>query len=129
MFCTIFADMSSPLIFNLLNEGGAFFMYSLLLMLLISLGILGYSFAKGDHDGKLLELLKSISLFALVFGFLGHMIGLISALDTIESMDGGIYTPMLAAGLKVGLLSPLFGTVIFLIVRLGIIFLIWKQKE
>lgn len=104
-------------------------MYSLLLMLLISLGILGYSFAKGDHDGKLLELLKSISLFALVFGFLGHMIGLISALDTIESMDGGIYTPMLAAGLKVGLLSPLFGTVIFLIVRLGILFLIWKQKE
>lgn len=110
-----------------LNEGGPFFMYPLVLMLLICIGLVVYAFIKGDETNKLQKLLSAISLFALVWGFLGNMIGLITAFDAISISDG-ISHQVLAGGLKVGLLSPVFGMVTFLIARLGIIALILKKK-
>lgn len=110
-----------------LNEGGPFFMYPMLLMLLACLGLIVYAFLKGDETDKLQKLVSSISLFALVWGFLGNLIGLISAFDAI-SISGGVSYEVLASGLKVGLLSPVFGMVVFLIARIGIIALILKKK-
>ncbi|TYQ00451.1 hypothetical protein C7447_1011067 [Tenacibaculum adriaticum] len=60
-------------------------------------------------------------------GFLGHMIGMITALDTL-SVNSDIAYDVLAGGIKVGLLSPVFGMIVFLIARLGIIGLILKKK-
>lgn len=110
-----------------LEEGGVFFMYPLLLMLLICVALVVYALIKGDENSKLEKLVSSISLFALVWGFLGNLIGLISAFDAI-SIAKGISYQVLAGGLKVGLLSPVFGMVVFLIARLGIIALIFKRK-
>lgn len=114
--------------FDRLEEGGAFFMYPIFLMLLCCIGLSIYAFVKGDPIDKWRKLLSSVSLFALVWGFLGHIIGLITALDAISSFNGDIATPVLAGGLKVSLLSPLFGMVVFLIARLGIIALVLKKK-
>lgn len=114
--------------FDRLNEGGPFFMYPNFLILLFCIGLIIYAFVKGDPTDKWRKLLSSVSLFALVWGFLGQMIGLITAFDVISSLEGGISPNILAGGLKVALLSPVFGMFIFLIARIGIIALILKKK-
>ena len=111
-----------PLIINLLNDGGPNFTYPTLLMLIICIVLIVKAFMKGDADGKTKKLIGHISLFALVWGFLGQLIGLIGAFDAIEAA-GDISPSILAAGLKIALLSPTFGMVVFLAGRLGIILL------
>lgn len=69
---------------NLLNDGGPLFMYTILAVLIICVALIIKEFLKPDEKGKILELLKSLSLFALIFGFLGQMIGLIGAFDAIS---------------------------------------------
>lgn len=111
-----------------LNQGGPVFTYPLVLMLFICIGLVAYAFLKGDETNKFQNLVSSISLFALVWGFLGNLIGLITAFDHISG-NGAVSFEILAGGLKVGLLSPVFGMVVFLIARLGIIALIFKKNN
>ena len=58
----------------------------------------------------------------MVWGFLGQMLGFISAFDAVQAA-GDVSPSMLAGGLKVAILSPLFGMIVFLIARIGIIIL------
>lgn len=116
-----------PLFANFLSEGGPLFMYTLLATLIICIVLIVQAFLKGDENGKLQKLIASISLFALVWGFLGQIIGLITAFDVIESF--GIIKPeIIAGGIKVASLAPAFGMVVFLVARLGIIALTLKKK-
>jgi len=112
---------------NLLNEGGAMFMYPILLILIICVVLIVKMLLKKDTDNKMVNLLKHISLFALVYGFLGLFVGLIGAFDNISSMQGNIATPVLAAGLKIGLLSPSFGMLVFLMAKLGLLAVALKK--
>ena len=84
------------------------------------------TFIKGDENGKLTKLIGHIGLFALVWGFLGQMIGLVTAFDSIGAF-GDMSPAILAAGIKVALLNPIFGMVVFLIARLGIIIFAFKK--
>lgn len=113
---------------NLLNEGGPLFMYTTLIALILCIILILLIFVKGDDNQKKTDLVKHISLFALVWGCLGLFIGLIGAFDSISSLNGDISTPMLAGGLKVALLSPSFGFVAFLIARIGIIAITATKK-
>jgi hypothetical protein len=108
--------------FTRLNEGGPLFMYTTLFILILILALLIRGFLKPSSRDKTITLVSSISLFVLVWGFLGQMIGLISAFDAIEAA-GDISPSMLAGGLKIAILSPLFGMFVFLIARVGIIIL------
>lgn len=112
--------------FDRLNEGGPVFMYPLFIMMLVCIGLIIFSFVKGDLSGKLQKIVHHVGLFALVWGFLGQMIGLIGAFDSISSV-GSVSPGILAGGLKVALLCPTFGMFIFLIARLGIIGLTLKK--
>ena len=115
------------LFFNLLNDGGPTFMYPTLLMLIICIVLLIKAFLKGSENEKLISLVKHISLFALVWGFLGQMVGIISAFDSVESL-GNVSPSVLAGGIKIALLNPVFGMFVFLIARLGLIGLTLKKK-
>ncbi len=114
--------------FRLLNEGGPFFMYPLLVILVIVLILIAKGFLNKGSINKTISLISSFTLFALVWGFLGHIIGMIGAFDAIEA-SGGVTQPIFAAGIKISLLTATFGSVIFLIGRLGIIALTWMKKE
>ena len=115
------------LIVNLLNEGGPTFMYPLLFMLIICVLLIIKAFVSNSKTEKTKKLVSHISLFALVWGFLGQMIGLIGAFDAIESLSN-ISPQLLAGGLKVALLSTSFGMVVFLVGRLGLIALNIAKK-
>lgn len=116
------------LITNLLNEGGPLFMYTTLLILIAIIALLVKAFLKPKNNEKTVVLIKHLSLFVLVWGFTGQMIGLIGAFDAIQ-MQGNVAPAVLAAGIKVAILSPLFGMIVFLVARLGIIGLTFLKKQ
>lgn len=111
------------------NEGGPFFMYAILVLLIIILAI----FIKGLLDrkdlSKTISLIKSLSWFTVAWGFFGRTIGLIVAFDNMLSAHEELTIHHLAEGLKMALLNPLFAIMVFLIARAGIITLILIQKE
>jgi len=114
--------------FRLLNEGGPAFMYPLLIILILVLILIVKGFLKKENTTKTISLISSITLFALVWGFLGHIVGMIGAFDAIESV-GEVSSGVMAAGIKISLIVPVFGSFIFLVGRLGIIILTWMQKD
>ena len=57
---------------------------------------------------------KSISLLALVTGILGQMIGMFDAFKAIEEM-GSVSPAMLAGGLKVSVITTIYGMICFVL--------------
>ena len=102
-------------------------MYSNLLILIVVIALVVRAFLKEEHRQRSTDLIKHLSFFALSWGFLGLFIGLIGAFDSIE-MASDVSSGVLAAGLKVGLLAPSFGIVVFSIARLGLIALALKKQ-
>lgn len=76
--------------------------------------ILRGDFKDINETRKKLKYLKSIGLFAFISGILGQLIGLFSALSAIEqAMD--ISPAILAGGLKISMIPPIYGILILLI--------------
>jgi len=107
-------------------EGGPLFMSFILICFLLALFFIINAFINLKKDVskslKMTSLASEVSLLGLVFGFLGSIIGLITAFDAIEAM-GDISSGMLAAGLKVSFLTTVFGTLTFVLIRICIIIL------
>jgi biopolymer transport protein ExbB/TolQ len=111
---------------NIFMEGGPLFMSLILICLLISLAFLGIGFSSvkktEQKTRKMLKLTADSSLLGLVMGFLGSVLGLITAFDSVEAM-GNPDPAIFAGGLKVSLLTATFGLFTFVIARIGILVL------
>ncbi|MCD4833444.1 MAG: MotA/TolQ/ExbB proton channel family protein [Bacteroidales bacterium] len=70
------------------------------------------------------SLIIFIGSFAFLFGLLGQIIGLYNALLAIQAA-GDISPALMAGGLRVSLIAPLYGFVLFLIS--GIIWFIFRN--
>ena len=110
-----------------IQEGGPAFTVPLVLiiiaiMVLFIIALLGKK--KLLHTN---QLIGHLSLFAMIWGFLGSTMGLISAFDAIEAV-GDVSQPMFAGGLKVALLTTVFGLVTFLIGRVAMLVLTIKSQ-
>ncbi len=81
---------------------------------------------KEEKKSKDLDLIKSIGLFALVTGVFGQLIGLFSAFKYIQEA-GSVSHAMLAGGLKVSLITTMYGTLIFLI-SYGVWFILRRKN-
>tara|TARA_B100001059_G_C17656042_1_gene487021 strand:+ start:197 stop:622 length:426 start_codon:yes stop_codon:yes gene_type:complete len=112
-----------------LNEGGPLFMYTILLVLLAIVILFVAELIRRKNLQKTMSLISSLSLFALVWGFLGQLIGLISAFDSIEAIGESLSPALIAGGLKVASLAPVFGMITFLIGRIAIIIFTVLKKE
>ncbi len=62
-----------------------------------------------------LKYIKSLGLFAFVAGCMGQLLGLYQGLGVIEEAGGSISPGLLAGGLKISLITPLYGMLIFLV--------------
>lgn len=113
------------------NEGGPFFMSLILICFLLSIFFLVRGFLSLNKDAliskKMLSLTIDSSLLGLVLGFLGSVIGLIAAFDSVEAL-GNPDPAIFAGGLKVSLLTATFGLFTFVISRIGILVLRGIQK-
>ncbi len=111
-----------------LNDGGPFFTYPILLMLLIILGLFVSALLRKIGEKKVIDLMGSIGWFAVAWGFLGRTMGLIMAFDMVAA-SGEVTPRLLSEGFKMALVDPLMGISVFLVARLGIIILIAMRKE
>ena len=81
-----------------------------------------------EKTKKMMGLASEVGLLGLVLGFLGSIIGMITAFDAIEGF-GEMKSGIIAGGLKVSFLTTVFGLLVFLITRAGLLALKWKLKE
>ena len=114
------------------NEGGPFFMSLILICLILTLFFLVkafISFSKNTSlSKKMMRLTSDAGLLGLVIGFFGSILGLIQAFDSIESIGVEISAPLLAGGLKVSFITTVFGTLTFVISRIGLLILKGMHK-
>lgn len=99
---------------DLLFEGGILFMSILTIALTASIALFVYHLIKNPDTDSIKGLIKSVGLFALVFGLLGQFIGLYSALQHISQVES-ISSAILAAGLRVSSITSIYGMIIFVV--------------
>ena len=118
-------------LFNRFMEGGAFFMSLVLICLLISIYFTAKSFlnikSNVEISKKMLKHISDSGTLGLALGVMGAFLGLISAFDVLEA-TGAAEPGIIAGGLKVALLSPLFGLLTFSVSKLAILILRILQK-
>lgn len=111
-----------------LNDGGPVFSYLLFTLIFVTIGIFIWALFRRENTKKFTDLLSSIGWFAFAWGFLGRTFGLIKAFDMVSAY-GEVTPSLLAEGLKMALIDPLLGVVVFILARLGIIYLILTSKD
>jgi biopolymer transport protein ExbB/TolQ len=101
--------------------GGISFMLPIYLMwiavIILSIKFLINYFSKNkdlQKLGKQNSLIIFIGSFAFLFGLLGQILGLYGALQAIQSA-GDISPALMAGGLKVSLIAPLYGLILLVI--------------
>tara|TARA_B100000768_G_scaffold144085_1_gene136477 strand:- start:176 stop:589 length:414 start_codon:yes stop_codon:yes gene_type:complete len=118
-------------LFNRFMEGGALFMSLILICLLISIYFVVKSIlnikTNIEISKKMLKHISDSGSLGLALGVMGAFLGLITAFDALEA-SGAAEPSILAGGLKVALLSPLFGLFTFSVSKLAILILRITQK-
>ena len=118
-------------LFNRFLEGGALFMSLILICLLLSIYFMLKSFltikANKETSKRMLKHIGDSGTLGLALGVLGAFIGLITAFDVIEA-TGGAAPSIIAGGLKVAILSPIFGLFTFSFAKLSVLVLGLIQK-
>ncbi|GAA4826165.1 MotA/TolQ/ExbB proton channel family protein [Algivirga pacifica] len=112
---------------ELFYQGGVLFMSILTLEAIVALVLVvmilkGRAILTTEEAKEKVGLLKSIGVLALVTGMLGQLIGLYSAFEHIANM-GNVSPSMLAGGVKVSMISTLYGLLICVgcyVVALGV---------
>lgn len=99
---------------ELFKMGGPLFMSILSLELIAVIYVTVKYQMQSEKKSQDLDLVKSIGLFALVTGVFGQMIGLFNAFQYIEA-SGAVTPAIMASGLKVSMITTLYGALIFLI--------------
>lgn len=107
---------------DLFYMGGPLFMSLLTLIFVVTLAWGSYHFIRGknssgnslSHYIKRLAIVKSLGLFAMITGILGQLLGLYAAFAAIEEA-GDISKALFFGGLKVSMISIIYGVIIFLL--------------
>jgi hypothetical protein len=127
----IITGLIGTTLFNRFMEGGALFMSLVLVCLLLSIYFLVKSLVNIktniEISKKMLKHISDSGTLGLAFGVTGAFIGLITAFDVLEA-TGEANPSIIAGGLKVALLSPLFGLFTFSVSKLAILILRIIQK-
>jgi hypothetical protein len=114
------------------NEGGPVHMTLILGCLVLTIFFLVKAFMSNTNDHaqtkKMMRLVAEVGLLGLVIGFFASIVGMIESFDAIEGFGGDISPGILAGGIKVSFLTILFGTFTFIVSRIGLLILKWKQK-
>lgn len=111
-----------------LNEGGPFFTYPMVVMLLVIIALFVRGLLQKGYNQKIVSLLISFGWFSVAWAFLGHTIGLITAFDSVGAA-GELAPRYVAGGLKIALINLVGGSILLLVSRLSVIILIWIQKK
>lgn len=109
-------------------DGGPVFTVVILACLLIVVVLFIAAFIKKENSEKAMNLMKHVAWFAVAWGFMGRTFGLIHAFDAVAA-HGELTPSLLADGLKMALVDPLFGIFVFIVARLGMIIIVASEKK
>ncbi len=121
---------------DLFIMGGSLFMGILTILLVIILAISVYfavmissgKSAKKNNFWHQLSYIKSVGMFTMITGILGQLIGLLMAFQAIEGAND-ISPAILAGGLKVSMITTLYGIFINLLaILLWFLLDLWYHK-
>lgn len=114
------------------QEGGLFGMLLILacLILAIFFTFKAFTHLQGDSQQflKYKKLINQVVLLGLVISFLNSLLGLVQAFDSLEATGGGD-PAIVAGGLKITLLSPIFGLFVFIMGYMASFILSWMRKS
>ena len=100
-------------------EGGMPFMAPLSFIFLIIIGLIAFAvlsaIQKKRINEKILEFIRQLGGLALAFGTFGTIVGLYFAFKSLSEMEETLPLNVIMGGLKVGLITVIYGLVIFLI--------------
>lgn len=112
-------------------EGGVTGMTLILICLLLAVFFAFKAFANLNGEAttflKYKKLINQVVLLGLVISIVNSLMGLIQGFDALEA-TGGADPAILAGGLKITLLSPLFGLTVFIIGYSTTFILTWMRK-
>lgn len=107
------------------SQGGMPFMLPLSLCLIANIVLIGLTVAsvfRGQSlPTKKVELIKQIGIFALAWGAFGTLVGLFAAFSDISTQDVEWTWQIISGGLRVGLITVLYGFGIFLFTMAALI--------
>lgn len=108
-------------------SGGLIFMIPLSLMLIVIIGLVIYSIfgliQKKTLKPKYVEAIKQIGVLAAVFGALSTLIGLMQAFNWLENSKEGASFQVIMGGMKVAIITAMYGLFIFFVSMLAYIIL------
>lgn len=110
------------------NDGGPIFTYPILIFLIVIIALFAIELIKTGDRNKAILLIKNFGWLAVAWGFMGRTFGLIKAFDMV-SASGELTPRLLAEGLKMALVDPLFGIFVFIVARILVITLVASQKK
>ncbi len=86
---------------------------------LIIIGLIGFAFVsaiqKKRINEKVLEFIRQLGGFALAWGTFGTIIGLYFAFKSLSEMSETLPLNVIMGGLKVGLITVIYGFIIFMV--------------
>jgi biopolymer transport protein ExbB/TolQ len=113
--------------------GGIEYMFPLFLMLVANFCIIVYLLLarsqKKQFNNKWLEAIKQIGGLAAVWGVFGTIIGLFQAFDSLEAMKEILPFQVIMGGLKVAVITAIYGLSIYCISLLVYILLKLTNKN
>lgn len=108
-------------IFEFHAIGGMPWMVFLTLLLLAILGLTGFAYLKKETiHPKWIEAIKQLGGFALAFGSFSTLVAFYQAFSDLASMTETLPFNVIMGGLKVALITSLYGFGIFLISQVGL---------
>lgn len=87
-----------------------------LLMAVVAARVLYTAYTKNSNDGlkKLNLVVLQLGVFIFFLGVLSHVMGLVQVLSVLENVSG-VSPTLIAGGMRIALIAPLYGLVIFLL--------------
>jgi MotA/TolQ/ExbB proton channel family len=108
-------------------EGGVLYMAPLSFLFLLNIGVFFYVvislFQKKTIDEKWTEAIKQIGGLAAAWGTWSTIVGLFFAFDAIEGSAEVIPFPVICGGLKVAVITVLYGLIVYCISLMAYIIL------
>ena len=105
--------------YDIYVAGGTVYMHPLTLVLLINLGLSIFVVVAVLQKKKLnknfLEAIRQLGGLALAWGAFSTLIGLFFAFDSLEGMKETLPLNVIMGGLKVALITVLYGLIIFIL--------------
>jgi hypothetical protein len=104
--------------YDIYRAGGTQFMHPLTLILLVNLGLIIFAlitkFQKKTIKGNILEMIRQLGGLALAWGVFSTVVGLFFAFDALEGMKETLPLAVIMGGLKVALITIIYGLIIFI---------------